>query len=66
MLQQNIANAIKTMKKDGITGCSMDCLFQNTSFRGLQMTLSELRDSFAALAREEAKKKRFKLTGELT
>lgn len=63
-LKSRIAKAIKTMKRNGTTACSLMCLMQNVSTKGLAMSTMEYRSWAADLAREAAKEAKFKILGE--
>jgi len=58
-LEKNITDAIKTAKRDGVVGMSIQNLKQVTSTRGLRMSVSEYRNTFDEVAKRVAKRLRF-------
>jgi hypothetical protein len=59
ILSANITTAIRSMKRDGITGASFACLKQCTSTAGLTCPVPAFHAAFDALASSIGRKLRF-------
>lgn len=60
-IEKNVRETIKKMKADGNKGASLDCLFQNTSTRGVSVPVARYRSDFEVAAKKVAKEMRFPL-----
>ena len=58
-LEKNIADAIKTAKRNGVVGMSMQNLKQVTRTSGLKISVSEYHNTFDEVAKQVAKRLRF-------
>ena len=60
-LEKNITDAIKTAKRDGIVGMSMQNLKQVTRTSGLKISVSEYHLTFDEVAMQVARRLRFRI-----
>jgi|TARA_R100000479_G_scaffold174589_2_gene123172 hypothetical protein len=60
-LEKNITDAIKTAKRDGVVGMSMQNLKQVTRTSGLKISVYEYHRTFEEVAKQVAKRIRFSI-----
>ena len=60
-LEKNITDAIKTAKRDGVVGMSMQNLKQVTRTSSLKISVSEYHNTFDEVASQVAKRMRFRI-----